>query len=187
MVPPSLTSTDIIPLVNVAWSASFARINKNKKAIAERGWGPCNRNLLLYKEIQNTMTREDIETFNAMKNNYVQPDSEFASPIIDSLCIKKSNSDTTIISDLTDPHTNKNTSSIISLNYSSGNSAMVLETLIGAQDLNEARERNKRNKTMGIEASDTYKKAKAVTAMFHFKEYGCKIGKMLDSYVHFSI
>ena len=30
---------------------------------------------------------------------------------------------------------------------------------------------------MGIEASNTYEKAKAVTAMFHFKEYGCKIGK----------
>jgi len=174
--PPSLSSTDIIPLVNVAWSASFARISKNKKAIAERGWGPCNRNLLLYKEIQNTMTREDIVTFDAMKKNYVQPDSDFVSPIIDSLCIKKPNSDTTIISDLTDPHNNKNTS-VISLNYSSGNSAMVLETLIGAQDLNEARERNKRHKTMGIEASNTYKKAKAVTAMYHFKEYGCKIGK----------
>ena len=53
---------------------------------------------------------------------------------------------------------------------------MVLETLIYAQDLNEARERNKRNKTVGIEASNTYKKAKAVTMIFHFQEYEYKIG-----------
>ena len=127
------------------------------------------------------MTKEDIKTFDAMKKDYVQPhsDTECVSPIIDSLCIQKSNSDTTIISELTDPNGNHGNGNctVISLNYASGNSAMVLETLIGAQDLNEARERNKRNKTMGIEASNTYKKAQAVTAMYHFKEYGCKIGK----------
>ena len=40
--PPSLISTDIIPLMNKAWNALFVRIDKNKTAIAERGWGPCN-------------------------------------------------------------------------------------------------------------------------------------------------
>ena len=133
---------------------------KNKKAIAERGWGPCNRNLLLYKEIQNTMTKEDMKTFDAMKKDYAQPnsanDTEFVSPIIDLLCIRKSNSDTTIISDLTDPNNNKNSNgTVLCLTYSSGNLAMVLETLTGAQDLNEVGEKNKRNKTMDIEASNT--------------------------------
>ncbi len=54
---------------------------------------------------------------------------------------------------------------------------MVLETLFGAQDLLETRDRNKKNKEMGEKVADTYKRAKAVTAMFHFNEYGCKIGK----------
>ena len=54
---------------------------------------------------------------------------------------------------------------------------MVLETLIGAQDLNEARERNKRNKEKVSNASNKYKVAKVVTAMYHFNEFGCKIGK----------
>ena len=49
--PPSLVATDTIPSVNVAWSDSFSRIEIiNKKAIAERGWGPYNSNLLLYRE-----------------------------------------------------------------------------------------------------------------------------------------
>ena len=46
---------------------------------------------------------------------------------------------------------------------------MVLETQIGAQDLNEAREMNKRNKEKGSDVSNKYKEAKAVMAMYHFK------------------
>ena len=62
----------------------------------------------------------------------------------------------TIISDITDlPQ--KATSDIIPLNYSSGNSAMVLETLIGHNDINEARERNKKNNEDGLKVTETYK------------------------------
>ena len=65
------------------------------------------------------MTKEDIKTFDAMKKDYVQPnsanDNEFGSPVIDSRCIRKSNSDTTIISNLTDPNNNKNSDGTVSL------------------------------------------------------------------------
>lgn len=37
----------------------------NKKAIEERGWGPLNRNLLLYKEVQSTMTNAEREQFSS--------------------------------------------------------------------------------------------------------------------------
>ena len=53
--------------------ASFARVDKNKQAIVERGWGPCNRNLLLYKEIQNAMTSNDCNAFKMLKSNFVIP------------------------------------------------------------------------------------------------------------------
>ncbi len=66
---------------------------------------------------------------------------------------------------------------IMSLNYSSGNSAMVLDTLIGAYDLQEARMRNKISKQKGAESSNQLMKAKAITAMYHFNKFGCKIGK----------
>jgi hypothetical protein len=36
----TLEAYDIIPLINVAWEKSFARVNTNKKAIADRGWFP---------------------------------------------------------------------------------------------------------------------------------------------------
>ncbi len=71
--PPSLTSNDVIPLVNEALKASFDRVDKNKKAIAEHGWGLCNIDLLLYKEIQNTMTTNDCIAFKLPKSNFVTP------------------------------------------------------------------------------------------------------------------
>ena len=100
----------MIPLVNEAWSASFSRIEKNKKAIAKRGLGPCNRNLLLYKEVENTMTRDDHALLESMKHTFLSPSDKFAPTTtetnkapINSLSIQKcSSGDTTIISDLTD-------------------------------------------------------------------------------------
>ena len=124
------------------------------------------------------MTKEDIVLFDKMKKNYVQPYKSNGNSLV-SLFIDSSTSDTTIVSDLTPTTSPNNHSTVISLKYSSGNSAMALDTLVGAQDLNEARERNKKKKKKekGIEALNKYKQATAVTVMFHFQKIGCKIGK----------
>ena len=45
---------DVIPIVNYAWERSFKREETNKRAIAERGWNPLNRALLLHKEVMKT-------------------------------------------------------------------------------------------------------------------------------------
>ena len=50
--PPTLTPQDSIPLVNEAWKVAFARVGNNLTAISEHGWGPLNRNLLLYKDLK---------------------------------------------------------------------------------------------------------------------------------------
>ena len=50
---------DIILIVNYAWKYSFADVVGNKTAIAERGWCPYNRNLLLDPKIRGTMTPDD--------------------------------------------------------------------------------------------------------------------------------
>ena len=48
---------DIVDLVSKAWDESFAHIATNQKAVAERGWGLLNFNLLLlHPEIQLTST-----------------------------------------------------------------------------------------------------------------------------------
>ena len=53
---------------------------------------------------------------------------------------------------------------------------MILEPLVGAQNLLEEIDRNKKNKERSEKVAETYKRAKAVIAMFHFNGYGCKIG-----------
>jgi hypothetical protein len=123
------------------------------------------------------MTKEDIVAFELMKQNFIPPNDSFQEvPLQSVICLPTNNSDTTIISELTEQQTNQS-ERIISLNYSSGNSAMVLDTLVGAQDWHQARERNRSLKEQGGKVADTYKKAKAVTAMYHFNSFGCKIGK----------
>ena len=60
-LPPKemkLTKLDIVPTTNVAWSASFARTDKNQNALKRLGWNPFTRKLLNDPEI--AKTREPI-------------------------------------------------------------------------------------------------------------------------------
>ena len=61
---------DIVDLVSKAWDESFAHIATNQKAVAERGWGPLNYNLLLHPEIQLTSNQKS-----ANRKNNNQPAS----------------------------------------------------------------------------------------------------------------
>ncbi len=111
------------------------------------------------------MTKEDNVIFKSMKGydlrQYSFPNNTDIDirTLVESVCATHSKtSEMTMINDMTsDPHHN---GKVISLNYSPGNLTMVLETLVGAQDLNEAREKNKQNKQKGSEASDKYNTAK---------------------------
>ena len=167
MDPATLCATDIVPLVNIAWEKSFARTNLNKKAIAERGWTPLNRNLLLYKEIQSTMTKAEKLNFS---------DKLYESPPM--ISVDAGSDNLTSISALSNVSDNFNLHGpkVLSLNYANGNSAMVLESIVAEQDLREARERNRLKKLEGEQLKSKFHEIKSVTAMLHFNELGCKIG-----------
>jgi hypothetical protein len=57
----AIEKEDVVNLVARAWDDSFARIDSNKQAIAERGWNPLNYNCLLNPEIRATMSVKDQE------------------------------------------------------------------------------------------------------------------------------
>ena len=59
MMIPTIQPYEIIILVNRVWSKSFGRPTTNRTAIANRGWFPLNRALLLNKTIRITMTKEE--------------------------------------------------------------------------------------------------------------------------------
>lgn len=94
-IPRGICNEDIIPLLNFSWPSSFGRIRTNKKAIAERGWYPPNRILLLSKEIM-----EEKEN----QNNTVS-----TAAIVDIQAIHESN----IFDIRTDINTNKGTAKTI--------------------------------------------------------------------------
>ena len=50
---------DLMLLINIAWHKLFARVDQNRRAIADRGWGPYNRNILTFSHIRATMTETD--------------------------------------------------------------------------------------------------------------------------------
>ena len=166
--PPSLCSTDIIPLVNIAWEKSFARVAMNKNAIAERGWYPLNRNLLLYREIQDTMTSAERQSFNDLLLDNLP---------MSTVDVFDNSTSISALSNVSD-HFNfqQQKQDVIALNYTSGNSAMVLDSYIGEKDLREARERNRLKKMEGQELKSKFEEVKTVSAMFHFNHLGCQIG-----------
>jgi hypothetical protein len=58
-LPATLEHSDIVRIVNIAWQKSFARVDTNLKAIAERGWGGLNYVLLDHPELQEKKDRVD--------------------------------------------------------------------------------------------------------------------------------
>jgi len=177
MDSPGIYPTDIMTIVNDAWQYSFDRIELNKKAIYDRGWGPLNYNLLNDKDIQATMT--DLETV------------EYASML-------KSPSDQSTISDLTDEDTGTKLSKNIplnfdqkyltkvitnsvscgtNLNFSTGRAADVARRLIHDHDIREAREANQKLASKGKEAKQKLESAKKLTAMLNFNTIGCQVGE----------
>ena len=51
---------DVVLLVQKAWAVSFARVDPNKKTIAERGWGPLNYALLDNPELNKNANKQRI-------------------------------------------------------------------------------------------------------------------------------
>jgi len=66
-----MVDTDLMPLINEAWEKSFARVDKNRNAIADRGWNPLNKALLLDPTLRSTMTlKEKSEEYHKLHKNY---------------------------------------------------------------------------------------------------------------------
>ena len=54
-----IDKSDLILLINIAWNKSFARVDKNRRAISDRGQGIYNRNILTFSHIGATMMETD--------------------------------------------------------------------------------------------------------------------------------
>ena len=194
---PCNLSTDIVPIVNYAWGESFAKVQTNQRAIADRGWNPLNFNLLTNKQIFPTMTdSETMELQSMLKTNstsslvpkFTQQSS--TKSINGSATTMMISTHATSLSDLTDDGLVMNydpqfitqiPSTAVALkdklNFRTGRSAHVARALLHESDIVEARERDQQSAKKGKEAKEKLEKAKKLTAMLNFKSFGCKIGE----------
>ena len=186
MNKPTLLPTDIVPIVNFAWDRSFTRIGLNKKAIADRGWNPLNYQLLMDKSIKATMTESESKSFASMlKGNGVDDDRSDSMDHHSTINLTVSE-----ISDITADSVEMNydskylqripnTVTVASklLNFESGRSALVAQTLLHEADLLKAREANKLKVRKGKETQEKLDKAKKLTAMLNFNHISCEVGK----------
>ena len=192
MNKPDLSATDIIPMVNYAWDQSFVRVDKNLKAIQDRGWGPLNYALLTDKQIQATMTESESKSYAMMlKQSTATTDMPFQQQTTishDSTINTASETISTLTNDggiemnynskYIQRNSVPNTVTIGSrLNYSSGRSAAVIETLLHDVDLQKVRERNKEKADKGKATKEKLDNAKKLTAMLNFNTIGCRVGE----------
>ena len=163
---PSLQATDMIPLINKAWKQSFARVSKNRNAIANRGWNPLNRNLLLDPSIRATMTdAEKIEEQEASCDIHLP--SSFNENIERNNETSTNTTDTTLTEDTQQP----------TLNFSSGTSLFCLTSIVSKDQLMKARERIKKDQDDGAEAYNKLKSSKKLTAGVCYKNDVVRLGQ----------
>ena len=168
----TLEPTDMLPLINRAWKRSFARVGKNKHAIAERGWMPYNRNIMKFSEIRQTMTAEEIRQ-EQICNDVILPSND---------C---NNGDSSAASD-NSTHVSSTTtmaSTDISLqapindvNITKGCASFCITSILQHKDMLHAREEIQKNQNQGLELRDRLKKSKKLTAGVLYKNGAARIG-----------
>ena len=92
---------DIMPMINYAWDLSFAKVNTSMIEIAERGWFPMNRDLLLNTQLPSVMTTED--HYKESRSGIITPyhctenfiEIKYTAPTLDTQFISRSSSTVT--------------------------------------------------------------------------------------------
>ena len=156
---------EIMVLINYAWEKSFARVETNKTAIAERGWFPLNRHLLLNTQLRSTMT--DKEQREESTNGVVIPYHATAN------FVEIAENSPTLDPQYLPPPPQPSTPP----NLQSGMAAYCLDAIVQNQDLMNARERIRRNRDEGESVSDKLKAIKKMTAARMFLLGKTKLGE----------
>ena len=169
-LPPSLTDTDMMPIINYAWNRSFARVDKNQQAITDRGWNPLNRALLIDNDIRATMTRQE-------KLNETSENSNVILPQTSNINSDQSTSATTITAASSLSSINNQQTDHDQLNFSHGTAAFCIDAIVSHNDLQIARERIKNEHQKGKTIREKLEAAKRVTSGIVFASGTSRLGK----------
>ena len=162
-LPAVINRTDIVVILNEAWKHSFGRVEKNRKAIADRGWNPLNRNILCLKEVIGAMTDEDKE-----KDELV-PYKQKGTKIHDN---SKPEYDAMYL-----PGSTPNIISLDKVNMDDGIASQVIQDIVQHAELMNVREMIAKKKQEGSIIADRLKAVKKLTAGQIFTSGTTRLGK----------
>ena len=162
-LPAVINRTDIVVILNEAWKHSFGRVEKNRKAIADRGWNPLNRNILCLKEVIGAMTDEDKE-----KDELV-PYKQKGTKIHDN---SKPEYDAMYL-----PGSTPNIISLDKVNMDDGIASQVVQDIVQHAELMNVREMIAKKKQEGSIIADRLKAVKKLTAGQIFTSGTTRLGK----------
>ena len=164
---PTIFAYEIILLVNYAWAHSFGKVATNQHAIAERGWNPLNRNLLLNSQLRATMTMDEktaeqasgtiLIPYHAL-DNFVHIDESL--PTYDPTCLPS-------------PALDKSPA----LNMTTGTAAFCIDSIVHHSDLMESRERIKNKRENGKTVQQLIEEISRVSAGNVFLAGTCRLGQ----------
>ena len=179
-----LVDTDLIPLINIAWQQSFARILKNRNALADRGWNPLNKCLLLHEDLRATMTKSEKSHQYHLSHEIIIPKTTIVTDetTISSGSITRSDSSSLVV------NSNHPFNSLLSeasighstaddLNFASGESLRCLKAILTQDQLHEARERIREDMDNGKSIKDQLKANSRLSAGILFKSGSTRLGK----------
>jgi hypothetical protein len=70
--------SDVVPIINKSWNNTFGNVATTQKAIANRGWHPPNRNLLLHPDFRNENHDMSTDISNITLNNNIHSRNEIS-------------------------------------------------------------------------------------------------------------
>ena len=171
LASPNIEAHDIMTIISRAWYKSFHCVDSNKKAIAERGWFPYNRNLMTYPIIRSSITKEE-------KDEEISTSSEIVLPLHKRV----------EITDLCDPSTQVIDFRFASkpideakmrVNFDSGKAAFCLDKIVMNHDLQEARSRIMKRRDEGKTLEEKLREMKRFTAGKLFNAKTCRVGRTM--------
>ena len=170
-----IVDTDLMPLINYAWDRSFARVSKNKNAISDRGWNPLNRVLLLDPDLNVTRTKNEMSEAYQLQNNIIIPKKHYNMDV--STVTTSTGMSTETENDDTGNDDSKSYNNLPTLNFSSGESAFCLNSIISQEQLQQAREKIREDTQKGKDLKETLKQSKKLSAGVIFKAGTIRLGK----------
>ena len=170
-----IIDTDLMPLINEAWEKSFARVDKNRNAIADRGWNPLNKALLLDPTLRSTMTaNEKCDEYQKLNEIVIPSTSPYHTNDL------TTGSLTTVTDQSTnDPSSSLNNNPTISnnLNFSYGMSNYCLKAFVSNEQLQQAREEIRKDMDTGKSIKEKLRESTQLSAGILFKAGSSRIGK----------